>query len=50
MSSVKDLEDVLSGKTLPLTAKALAPLLICHVGHAGIIMLWEAGVVRWPVF
>lgn len=42
-SSVKDLNNLLLEKTLSLTAKALAPLLICPVGHAGIITLQETG-------
>lgn len=38
MSSVKDLNNLFLGKTLALTARALAPLLICCVG---IILLWR---------
>lgn len=39
VSSVKDWNNLFLGKTLPSAAKALAALLICHVSHAGIIML-----------
>lgn len=39
LSAIKDYNDLFSGKTHSSTSKASAALLMCHVIHAGIIML-----------